>query len=220
MTFAVGDTQRALRMSDNDWPGRHGGALNGLPPALAVRVESELSKDERLVWVGQPRPDLYARASGCLVVVGVFFTGFASLWLLITFGSGFLLVGAGGGMGFAGIPFFLFGMFGLLFLAIGVGLLTAPIWTRKLAKKAVYALTDRRAITWEPSLFGQRTVRSYNRAGLGRITRQENADGSGSLIFLEYTTSDSEGTTTHQRGFMYIDDVRVVEDLLRRTLLE
>jgi hypothetical protein len=164
---------------------------------------------------------LYAKASGCLVVFGIFFTGFSLLWLLLTFGIGFVLVGAGGGgLEIAGIPFLVFGLFGLPFLLIGVGLLTAPIWNRKWARRVCYLLTDQRAITWEPTLFGGVTVRSFNRDGLGRITRHENADGSGSLVFHEYTVSDSDGSTTHRRGFMHIDKVRFVEELIRRTLLE
>jgi hypothetical protein len=208
-------------MSNDDKSAASGHSLADLPPELAARVESELRDGEHLIWVGQPRPDLYARGSGCLVVFGLFFTAFAALWLLVTLGIGFLLVGAGGGgLEIAGIPFLVFGLFGLPFLLIGLGLLTAPLWNRKWARKVCYLLTDRRAITWEPTLFRGVTVRSFSQDGLGKITRQENPDGSGSLVFHEYMVSDSDGSTTHRQGFMYIDHVRFVEELLRRTLLE
>jgi hypothetical protein len=208
-------------MNDDDRSRPGGSSLADLPPEAAARVESELREGERLVWVGQPRPDLYAKGSGCLVVFGIFFAGFSALWLLITLGIGLFLVGPGGnGLRIAGIPFLVFGLFGLPILLIAVGLLTAPFWIKKRARRVCYLLTDQRAITWEPTLFGGVTVRSFNRDGLGRITRHENADGSGSLVFHEYTVRDSDGSTTHWRGFLHIDKVRFVEELIRRTLLE
>jgi hypothetical protein len=208
-------------MNDDDRSRPGGSSLADLPPEVAACVESELRDGEGLVWVGQPRPDLYAKASGCLVVFGIFFTGFAALCLLVTFGIGFLLVGAGGGgLEIAGIPFLVFGLFGVPFLLVGVALLTAPIWNRRWARRVCYLLTDQRAITWEPTLLGGVTVRSFSRDWLGSITRHENADGSGSLVFHEYTVSDCDGSTTHRRGFMHIDNVRFVEALIRRRLLE
>jgi hypothetical protein len=209
-----------MRMSDDDRSRPSGNSLADLPGELAARVERELRDGERVVWVGQPRPDLYAKASGCLVVFGIFFTAFSGIWLLITFGIGSCLLGSGGdALEIAGIPFLLFGLFGLPFLLIGIGLLTAPLWNRKWARRVCYLLTDQRAVTWEPTLFGGVTVRSFSREGLGRITRYENADGSGSLVFQEYTVSHGEGSTTHRRGFMHIDQVRSVEELIHRTLL-
>jgi hypothetical protein len=205
-------------MSDDGRSRPTGSSLADLPPEVAARVESELRDGECLIWAGQPRPDLYAKGSGCLVVFGIIFTGFAVLWLITTFGIGFLLVGAGDrAVEIAGIPFLVFGLFGLPFLLIGVGLLTAPFWNRKWARKVCYLLTDRRALTWEPTIFGGVTVRSFSRDGLGSITRHENPDGSGSLVFHEYRTSDGDVST---RGFIHIDQVRCVEELVRRTLLE
>jgi hypothetical protein len=115
-------------MSEDDRQRLSGSPLADLPPELVARVESELRDGECLVWAGQPRPDMYARASGCLVVFVVFFTGFSALWLLIPFGTGLLLMAAGGGgLEIAGIPFLVVGLFGLPFLLVGVGLLTDPI---------------------------------------------------------------------------------------------
>ena len=85
-----------------------------------------------------------------------------------------------------------------------------------------YALTDRRALIWEPGWF-RYTVRSYAREALGRMVRVDRTGGAGDLVFEEYYTrsTDSDGmssTTRHQRGFMGIDGVREVEELVRLTL--
>jgi hypothetical protein len=170
--------------------------------------------------VGQPRPDLAARGAGCLVVFGAVFTAFAVLWMAFPLGMGLFAAGAGGEGGlFVGMPCMCFSLFGVPFVLVGLGLLTSPIWQRRLARKCCYVLTDRRAIAWEPRLFGGMTIRNYTRAGLGQITRIENRDGSGSLVFQEYTVRDSDSSTTHRNGFMHIDDVRQVEQLVRQTLV-
>ena len=89
----------------------------------------------------------------------------------------------------------------------------------------MYALSDRRAILWEPYFFGSGyTVRSYTREGLGRLYRVDKNGDAGDLVFEEYytTSTNSDGmssTQRNQRGFMGIDRVREVEELLRLTLM-
>ena len=106
-------------------------------------------------------------------------------------------------------------------MTIGVLLLLLPSLNRKWAQRVCYLLTDKRAITWEPVLFSGVTVRSFSPDQMSVITRQENADGSGSLIFQEYSVRDMEGDrTTYTRGFLHIDEVKAVELLVRQTLLD
>jgi hypothetical protein len=197
-----------------------------LPPELATRVESELAQGERLVWVGQPLPGLYRLQSIPMLIIGIFFLGFSLLWLALTAGVGLIGAGAAGqadpaaGLGIGGF-FSCFALFGLLPLAIGIFLVTAPLWTGSMARRTVYALTDRRAIIFEPQLFRTVQVRSYTAAGLGAMSRTERGDGSGDLVFDEYTTRGSNNsTTTTRRGFLAIANVHQVEGLIRKTLLD
>jgi hypothetical protein len=195
-------------------------SLEQLPPELGQRVRAELQDGERLVWLGQPRLDLYSRATGCLVIFGIFFTLFALVWVAMALGIGFAVFeGAPGRAGVAGVLPAIFSVCGLPFGLVGIVMLTSPLWYKKLGARVVYGLTDRRAILWEPRLFGGATVRSFTASGLGQMTRVENADGSGSLVFSEYTTYDGENYRRHQNGFLYIDNVRGVEALVRETLL-
>jgi hypothetical protein len=153
-------------------------------------------------------------------VVGIFFVGFAVLWMGILLGMG-LLTASGGREGAiaVGMPLLCFGLIGVPFLVLGILLLMSPSWQKKMARKCCFVLTDRRALTWEPSWRGV-TVRSYTRAGLGRITRIENADGSGSLVFQEYTVHQGQVSGTQQQGFLHIADVRLVDQLVRKVLLK
>jgi hypothetical protein len=181
---------------------------SSLTPELADRVAAELGRDEELVWAGQPRVDLATRPAFFLVPFGIVFTGFAVVWMVV-----------------AGL--FTFGLLapcGLPFIAVGIALIASPAWLRSRARRTIYALTNQRAIIWEPTWFRSSTVRKYTPAGLGRISRHERSDGSGDLVFEEFTTytNDSDGSNWHRtrRGFMGIDAVREIEELLRRTLLE
>jgi hypothetical protein len=180
-----------------------------LSPALAARLDAELTPDERLVWTGQPRPDLAIRPAYCLAPFGLVFAGIAACWMVAATAIGIT-------------PF---ALCGLPFIAVGGLFALSPLWLRRRAEQTLYALTNRRALVLEPSLWGPGVVRSYTAAGLGKMFRRERADGSGDLVFDEYTTrtTDSEGmvsTATHWRGFLAVSDVRTVEDLVRRTLLD
>jgi len=91
---------------------------------------------------------------------------------------------------------------------------------RRAAQKTCYALTDRRAIIWEPRVGGVR-VRSYRPEQLSQLSRCERSDGSGDLIFEEISTIYGNGRRLHygRSGFVAIDRVREIEMLVRKTLL-
>src|SRR6516162_286502 len=166
-----------------------------LTPEQEARVQAELQRDESLVWVGQPRPDLAARGACFLVAMGVFFVVFSLFWIGMALFVGGMFARQGIGPG--GILPMIFAVCGLPFVAVGIFMLSSPAWLRARARRTIYALTDRRAIVWEAGWFGTTMTRSYTRAGLGRMSRQENADGSGDLIFEEYVTY---GTDSHGYG--------------------
>jgi len=190
------------------------------PPELEARVRSELSDGEHLVWIGQPLPRRMLLASLPLVLFAIPFTGFACVWTMIASGiGGGIMVGVPGparGFGAFGL---VMALFGLPFLALGLAMLASPLWMLRSARMTCYALTDRRAILWNPNLSGSVSVRTFPAQALGRVSRVERADGTGDLIFEEYDTRDRHG---HRRlmttGFLGIRDVRAVENLLRKTL--
>jgi hypothetical protein len=214
-------------MHTNDYTGK-----DTLPPELDQRVRSELAADERLVWVGRPRWNLYRGSTIIMSIIGTVFGALA----LVIFSIGFAGLGAavgGRAGGLDGCASLLFCLYTPLFMLIGGHLMTGPFWMPKRIRRTVYALTDRRAILWEPGWFaGQYTVRNYTREGLARIHRKDRADGAGDLLFEEfYTRSSFEkflirtigdenvSNTRILRGFICVDRVREVEELLRLTLL-
>lgn len=166
----------------------------------------ELQPGEVVTWVGQPDPRR------------MMLQGFA-LWLFFIPWTAFALFWMAGASGFRvpefNEPFDLFPLFGLPFLLIGIGGLSAPFWLKSKARQMIYVVSNKRAF----SLTGRRsvTVESWRPEQLASITRTERLDGSGDLVFATETWRDSDGDRrTRQKGFMAIPDVRLVEGHLQR----
>lgn len=177
-----------------------------LTQALQEKILRELQPGEVVMWAGQPDPKR------------MMLTGFA-LWLFFIPWTAFSVFWMAGAAGFQvpdfSQPFGLFPLFGLPFLLIGMGGLASPFWMHTRARHMVYVITSKRAL----AMTGSRatTVESWMPAQLGNITRTERQDGSGDLIFAMETWRDSDGDRrTRPKGFLGIQDVRMVEAQLQR----
>jgi len=191
--------------------------LGSLPNDLEGMIQEELSPDEKLAWVGRPRPSRMVAGSLPSFFFGLCFTGFALFWLYAASG------GFGPPRGFrrGGGPPIFFYLFGIPFVLAGLGMLASPFVAARNARKTCYALTDRRAIVWEGSLWNGVRVRSYRPEELRAMARNQRGDGSGDLVFEEIHTPGGRGRLqTIRRGFLAIEDVRNVEALVRSTLLD
>jgi hypothetical protein len=192
---------------------------SSLPPELDDRVRAELASGERLLWVGQPNPRRAARVGWLVTLFGIPFLGGAVFWIATASSMLDGFRNAPGPFRWFGL---LFPLFGVPFMLVGLGMLSAPYWLARKARRTCYAITDRRAVVFEASWRGIVTIYSYDPDQLTKQYRRENADGGGDLVFEEITTvnrsSDGPSTTTVKRGFLAIDDVRAVETLLRQAL--
>jgi hypothetical protein len=113
-----------------------------------------------------------------------------------------------------------FPLFGVPFILIGLGMLSSPYWLARKAKNTCYILTDRRAIIVDGGVFGSRTIHSFQPERLTAMSRTERKDGSGDLVFEQFTTRQGSGHTTTRRGFIAIDNVRDVEELVNQMVNE
>ena len=107
-----------------------------------------------------------------------------------------------------------FPLFGLPFLLVGLALLSSPFWLARKAKKSCYILTDHRAIVVAAGFFGSRMIKSFGPEQLTTITRTEHSDGSGDLVFEEFTTGHGDHHTRTRLGFIAINNVHDVEQLI------
>ena len=183
----------------------------GLPADQLELLERELDRGERLEWVSRPILSWWDPFSLIVFLFAIPWTAFAIFWTVMAAGMVWLAPGPNNGA-----PWFalIFPLFGLPFIAIGLGLLSTPWWVRRAKAKTLYALTDSRAII----LDGGRstTVRSLRPDEIGPLLRREKRDGSGDLILQQLGWRDSEGGTRNEEvGFLSISEVREVERLVR-----
>lgn len=195
-----------------------------LPADLEGRVRSELQEGERVLWFGQPLTGTPIRM-GVLValVAGLPSLVFGLVWFVMTSGmlSLFGFEVKGKPVGFPAFAICL-SLFGLPIVLVGLGLMAAPYWFWRQARRTCYAVTDRRAILWTAGKVAGWSIRSYPPDSLAKLHRVEKSDGSGDLVFEEQvsiTGDDQQTARTVQRGFMGIENVHEVEKLLRRALL-
>ncbi len=211
--------------------------LEELPENLRDRVSVELEPGERVFWIDQPRP---GRGFSWLMWIPSLFaipwTGFTLFWIAGAIG---VFDKGWGAVGQLDIQRLLFGMFGIPFLLVGVGLFFSPVWTRgrqrKAARNTVYLITDRRALILNGGYMGEGLlgliagvtipgvgkgafmVASYPPEKLCNIQRLQRADGTGDISFGEVfmvTEANQEKTVTRD-GFFSIPDAREVETTLR-----
>lgn len=190
-----------------------------MPEEILVLVKPELRPGERLLWAGRGRPRGRGAAPNAnpliapLFAVGLCFLGgvlFAAH--LGAFGKIFKDRGDEG----------LALMFGLLASGLGlvVGIGSAGGWwlrrsSRARPRESLYALTDRRAITWQPEGRSDAiAVRSYTRGKFKDVHRVEYPDGTGDVICN--TPGDDYWATCRFEG---VADVRRVEEIARHLFI-
>lgn len=180
---------------------------NILPMDLQMIVDNELDRGERLLWTGQPKTLRFVLFSLPLVIFAIPWTGFSVFWMLGTLYFGQKMDG--------GILGWIFPLFALPFLLIGLGMLSTPFWISRRMKKTVYAVTNKRAIIFVKGF--STSVKSYDSKNISSINKRVKADGSGDLLFVEDIYVNSNGRSrTRQVGFWGISEVNKVEDMIEK----
>jgi hypothetical protein len=145
-----------------------------IPSSLREAIVREMGPDEQMRWFGQPRPTTFLLGSLGLVLFGIPWTAFALFW-------------TAGAAGFE-VPDLenpgwelLFPLWGLPFIAVGLGMLSSPVWAIRRALRTAYLVTNKRAIIMEGGR--SRTVRSIGPESFGNILRREHSTGRGDIVF-------------------------------------
>jgi len=149
-----------------------------LPAELRELVEQELEAGEIVDWLGQPQWSLWNWSRGNpdqlgLFLFGIPWTAFALFWT-----AGAAWITSTGDR----TPFLarLFPLFGLPFVAVGVGMLSSPWRSRRVFRNSVYLITDRRVLLFTGG--ASVNVRSLSPAQLVDVQRQQSRDGSGDVV--------------------------------------
>ena len=181
--------------------------MQSIPPKLERLVHDELRPTERIVWSATPRPGRLAKKAMPKVWFGIPWTAFAIFW--IAGASGFKAPDFSHGAG-------LFPLFGVPFVLIGFGMLSAPYWAARKAAASAYVITNERVLLFEPRFFGGTDIRSFLPHQLLDIRRVQLPDGSGDLILDRKVTTDGEGSkTTTDIGLFGVSEVKEVESMVQ-----
>lgn len=172
--------------------------------SASVQLQSWLRPGERLLWAGQPDPNVvFAPGDGFLVPFSIFWSGFAVFWT-----AGAALSGVPPFFVVAGVPFVVIGLY------MAFGRFTYKRW---LKNRTVYGVTDRRAIV----VVRGRSVQHVPLDTVPVSTRHSRNGSHVSVTFgdilnsnaLENTGLDI-GTGTRPIAFHDVDDQRALLDAL------
>lgn len=178
-----------------------------VPRYLQEKIDQELESGERIEWMDMPVPRFFSAASTGAFLFAIPWTAFAIFWTAAAFWgvrqdeSGSKWV-------------YLFPLWGIPFILVGLGMLSSPLRHYRKALKTVYVITDRRAIICS----GGRTItiRSYGPMDLTSLYRTEKRDGTGDVIFDRQTRIDSERKSrVEDLGFLCIQNPKEIEGMLK-----
>lgn len=160
------------------------------------KIDTELKPGESLRWCAEPNPARHALKGIPHVLFSMLIAAPAAVW--VYFSSGAIKI------------------IGILFLVVGLGIMTIPFWKYKLARKTVYAITGKRAIIIED--FGGIKISSFGPEKLGQLEVKQRKDGSGDIIFKkeQWGKGQDKPPTTIKIGFEAIKNVKEVEAMLSK----
>ncbi len=153
---------------------------------LDLALSQELRAGERVIWraeqLGVLNPTHFA-----MYVFAVPWTAFSLLWTTLAASGVSSMQGIGGGAVLA----WAFPMFGLPFIAVGIGMMAMPFrpwWERG---KVLYAITDQRVLKLR--LGRHLNVETCPKERVGAHDRTENNNGAGTLKLAVAIGRDSDG---------------------------
>lgn len=177
--------------------------------SIKARALKRLNDDEQVIWVGKPIQKLVLlRSLGMSLICLAIVAAFVALRPSVLMCGAFLIVAAG-----------------------------TPLVRRWRAARTLYVLSKRRAIVWQPNWFGRMTVRDYTPDLLSKMFRLNAwfVKGAGDLVFRKLTQiktthyygqrtgryyGSRSSITTFYWGFLAINDVAQVEQLINDQLVE
>lgn len=187
-----------------------------LSEEMEDKVAAELSRSEKVIWIGQPSVRLVLIRTLIATLIGLVFAGGGFAFSLLEWGG--KLSGMGSGFGA------LLVLAGVVFLLGGLGI--PLLWGRFRAVRTCYVLTDKRAIVWEKTWFGGTNLRTYDARELRKLKRQDTwwMNNAGDIVFEEeretvHTGKGRTRTRIRKYGFMSVELSREIEKLIRDTLV-
>jgi hypothetical protein len=180
-----------------------------IPNKLRKIIDKELEPRESITWVEQPIPRLFTLDSIFIFIFSIPWTAFAVYWMYEAAGSNIPDLREGIK------PEYIFALFGVPFILVGLWMLSSPIRVWLKAFRTVYIITNKRAISIEDGWFT--IIKSYTPDQLKNVYRQQKRNGIGNVIITTRNVRNSEGSLrTEEIGFMNVRQAKEVEILLKK----
>lgn len=186
-------------------------SFSTLPPDTLAAISNELRPDERVTWVGHPIAGLYLRRYVPPYLFTIVWLGFA-IYIM----AGMSTTASRRGER-AVIPSLMVAWASTL---LAVGMPGVPLLAWRKAKRTCYALTNQRAIIFDPHWFSGAKVHAFEPAELSELRGNVRfANGRGDLVFdqVEHVQNDDH-TVILDRGFLSIENVKHVEEAVREMM--
>lgn len=177
---------------------------------LRKYIDKEL-RGERLLWAGQPDPKIALKSLIGIWIFAIPWTAFALFWETMAVG-GWVTGTTKGMQGWSGLVMVLFG---IPFVAIGLGMMAGPFWAARTARNSIYVLTDQRLV-YVTEKRGGFTTKTTWPADIHSLSKSVNNDGKGSLKISYGSKRDSEGDLVEKSETVAgVGNVDELERLLR-----
>lgn len=160
----------------------------GYGDPLEQALKRELTRGERLKWQGKQLRRVNKTGFG-IYLFAIPWTAFSLFWMAMASGFG----SAGGGDGFLSMAF---PLFGLPFVLIGLAMFASPLWPLFVAQKTIFAVTDKRVIRLR--LGNSLKVEDVSPEQIGRISKKELSDGTGTITIVTGTYVSNRGRARDQ----------------------
>ncbi|XUU60578.1 hypothetical protein ACRAQ6_13610 [Erythrobacter sp. HA6-11] len=176
------------------------------PDSLSLALDRELKSGERVLWEQRQIARLSYMSFG-IYLFAIPWTAFSIFWTAMAGAGAYAMQEESGWLSWA------FPLFGLPFVAVGLGMLGSPflpLWNKG---KVLFAITNDRVIKLR--LGRSIDVDSVPARRIGAIKRKEHRDGSGSLSIVTGTRRDSDGDVSAERFIIdNVADVLRAQDII------
>ncbi|MEL6966367.1 MAG: hypothetical protein AAGM04_03200 [Pseudomonadota bacterium] len=179
-------------------------------------MSAQLRRGEELVWADRPRNKIaHMKKNKVTALFGVPFLAFAVFWTYtaLTMTDDMRSGSAFNGDMFESVFGWIFPLFGMIFVFVGIGLVMSPLTAWATARNTIYGLSDQRLMIFNNG--PKKTLRSWTYDDVNGIERTMESDGqTGALYFIEETSRHDGKTITTQIGFEGIENPQRVEETL------
>lgn len=178
---------------------------------LDMALDRELERGERILWQGRPISRIQWAAFG-IWLFAIPWTAFAVFWTVMAYVG--TQSAANEDWNWLSLAF---PLFGVPFIVVGLGMMSAPFYPLIASRRAIFAVTDQRLI--KLTLRKNLTSVTVPAARVGLITRKERSDGSGTLRIATHIGVDSDGDrSTHTFDLGEVAAVMDADDAIREMI--